>query len=67
MKDKNKKIPVYDLLITETYRVGIKGAEDQDQAERGWYNGEEDRFVYGKIYEDVVEDVGLRWVDVDDD
>ena len=42
-------------------------AEDQDQAESGWYNGEEDRFVYGKIYEDVVEDVGFRWVDVDDD
>ena len=48
MKDKNKKIPVYDLLITETYRVGIRGAEDQDQAESGWYNGEEDRLYMGR-------------------
>tara|TARA_R100000963_G_C4569937_1_gene55252 strand:+ start:319 stop:552 length:234 start_codon:yes stop_codon:yes gene_type:complete len=54
-KDNKERETGYTLLITETYRLGIKGAENYEQAKEVWDNGEEDRYVYGKIYEDVVE------------
>ena len=37
----------YTLVVTETYRLGIKGAKTFEEAHDSWSNGEEDKFQYG--------------------
>ena len=55
----NKKEVGYTIVVTETYQVGIKSAKTFEQAPEIWNNGEEDKFQYGKWYEDEVEDGGI--------
>jgi hypothetical protein len=56
----NKKQIGYTIIVTETYRVGIKGANTFEEAHASWSNGEEDKYQYGKYYEDDVDDGG-KW------
>ena len=55
----NKKEVGYTIVVTETYQVGIKSAKTFEQAHEIWNNGEEDKFQYGKWYEDEVEAGGI--------
>ena len=48
----NKKEVGYTIVVTETYQVGIKSAKTFEQAHEIWNNGEEDKFQYGKWYDD---------------
>lgn len=60
--NKHKEVG-YTLVVTETYRLGIKGAKTFEEAHESWSNGEEDKFQYGKWYEDEVEDGGV-WYEI---
>ena len=63
--NKHKEVG-YTLVVTETYRLGIKGAKTFEEAHESWSNGEEDKFQYGKWYEDEVEDGGV-WYELTGD